>query len=123
MIRRALCCLVAIWLIIACRSFPDGKERVDGFRPFTAVIDFYQGPLDHLSPVRAGECPMYPSCSEYSRLSMERYGALKGWIMTMDRLMRCGRDETKSAPRIWVRGKMKYYDPVENNDLRTTASP
>jgi hypothetical protein len=35
--------------------------------------------------------------------------------MSMDRLMRCGRDETRTAPRILVHGKWKYYDPIESN--------
>ena len=45
------------------------------------------------------------------------FGFAKGWVMSMDRLMRCGRDETRIAPKIWVNGKLKYYDPIERNDL------
>jgi hypothetical protein len=36
-------------------------------------------------------------------------------MMAMDRLMRCGRDETRRARRILINGKWKYYDPVDNN--------
>jgi hypothetical protein len=60
---------------------------------------------------------MYPSCSEYSRKAVARFGFAKGWVMSMDRMMRCGRDETRLAPIIWVNGKLKYYDPIEKNNF------
>jgi putative component of membrane protein insertase Oxa1/YidC/SpoIIIJ protein YidD len=82
---------------------------------YEGIIRFYRGPLNHLQSVRRGECPMYPSCSEYSRQAIARFGFAKGWVMSMDRLMRCGRDETRTAPRILVHGKWKYYDPIESN--------
>ena len=82
----------------------------------TAVIDLYQGPLDHMAPVRQGVCPMYPNCSEYGREAIERHGFLKGWMMTCDRLIRCGRDELSHSPEVRVEGKTRCYDPVENNE-------
>jgi len=60
---------------------------------------------------------MYPSCSQYSLQSFEKHGILIGWIMTCDRLMRCGRDETNLSQDIFVDGKLKSYDPVEKNDF------
>ncbi len=84
---------------------------------YEGIISFYRGPLNHLRAIRRGECPMYPSCSEYSRQAIARFGFAKGWVMSMDRLMRCGRDEIRMAPKILVNGKLKYYDPIERNDL------
>lgn len=84
---------------------------------YDGIIKSYRGPLNHLKAVRRGVCPMYPSCSEYSRQAIARFGFLKGWVMSMDRLMRCGRDEMHLAPKIWVDGQLKYFDPIENNDL------
>jgi putative component of membrane protein insertase Oxa1/YidC/SpoIIIJ protein YidD len=81
------------------------------------VIEFYRGPLNHLRAVRRGECPMYPSCSEYSQQAIARFGFAKGWLMSVDRLIRCGRDEIRMTPKILVNGKLKYYDPIENNDI------
>ena len=60
---------------------------------------------------------MHPSCSEYARQAMAKHGRVKGWLMATDRLMRCGRDETRLAPKVWVNGQIKYYDPVDNNDF------
>ena len=82
---------------------------------YDGVIDYYSGSLNHLSAVRRGGCPMHPSCSQYSRNAVKRYGFVTGWIMTMDRLLRCGRDELKTAPRVFVNGDWKYYDPVDQN--------
>ena len=60
---------------------------------------------------------MHPSCSEYSRQAVEKHGFAVGWPMTLDRLMRCGRDEVKRSPMVYVDGMWKYYDPLENNDF------
>jgi hypothetical protein len=60
---------------------------------------------------------MYPSDSEYSLQSIKKHGMLAGWVMSMDRLMRCGRDETRLSPGVFVNGKWKTYDPVEKNDF------
>jgi len=85
--------------------------------PLSLMVRFYRGPLNHLSAVRYGECPMYPSDSEYSLQSIQKHGMLVGWIMAMDRLMRCGRDETRLSPQVFINGKWKTYDPVEKNDF------
>jgi putative component of membrane protein insertase Oxa1/YidC/SpoIIIJ protein YidD len=83
-----------------------------------AFVRFYQGPLDHLSAVKQGECPMSPSCSEYSIQSLQKHGFLMGWIMSCDRLMRCGNDELRVSPEIMSNGKLKCYDPVSHFTLR-----
>jgi len=79
-------------------------------------LDIYRGPLNHLNAVKRGVCPMYPSCSEYSRQAVEKHGFAVGWAMAMDRLLRCGRDELRRAPTILVHGEWKFYDPLSAND-------
>lgn len=108
--------LAAIILLCACgHAGPAEKTAKDDLGLSGALLDFYRGPLNHLKAVRHGECPMHPSCSEYCRQAIQTYGPIQGWIMTCDRLMRCGRDETRIAPRILVNGRLKYYDPPANN--------
>jgi putative component of membrane protein insertase Oxa1/YidC/SpoIIIJ protein YidD/uncharacterized OB-fold protein len=34
-------------------------------------------------------CRFFPSCSEYSIIALEKYGFLKGWYLTLERLKRC----------------------------------
>lgn len=96
-----------------------------GTDPLATLIKWYRGPLNHLSAVRHNRCPMVPSCSEYALQAIERHGPVKGWLLTCDRLLRCGREETDTAPRIWAHGHWHFYDPVENNDhlLRPQSDP
>ncbi len=71
----------------------------------------------YISPVIGDRCPMYPSCSHYSTEALRKNGTIMGIIMTCDRLIRCGRDETKHSPAIFVNSEKYTYDPVDNNDF------
>jgi len=42
-----------------------------------------------ISPLLPAACRFYPSCSEYMRQAVARYGALKGIWMGLRRLARC----------------------------------
>lgn len=83
--------------------------------PASEIIRFYQGPLDHLSAVRHGGCPMHPNCSAYGISAIKKHGGLIGWMMTFDRLIRCGLDETYLSSEVLVGGKWKYVDTLEQN--------
>jgi putative component of membrane protein insertase Oxa1/YidC/SpoIIIJ protein YidD len=116
--RPLLTWLAFFSALLGCNHAPPSEqEKRIGFNPMLSLVEFYRGPLDSLSAVKTGECPMYPSCSEYGIQALEKHGAFVGWMMTCDRLMRCGRSEMKLAPTIYVDGKAKYYDPVEKNDF------
>jgi uncharacterized protein len=79
-----------------------------------APIHFYR---TYLSGADGQRCPMTPSCSRYALTAIERHGALMGWIMACDRLMRCGRDELKHSPSVMTRSGVHCQDAVENNDF------
>ncbi len=57
----------------------------------------------YISPADGDRCSMHPSCSSYCMNAVEKHGFLKGWVMTCDRLLRCGRDESKHSPPV-IRG-------------------
>jgi putative membrane protein insertion efficiency factor len=82
--------------------------------PFLFPIHLYR---KHISSSGGDRCPMYPSCSTYSLEAFEKHGVIKGWIMTCDRLMRCGRDELRFGSPVIIRGKTRTYDSVNNNDF------
>ncbi len=42
-----------------------------------------------LSPLLPAACRYQPTCSEYAREAVERYGALRGTILAARRLSRC----------------------------------
>jgi hypothetical protein len=78
------------------------------------VISFYQ---EYLSPLDTSECPSFPRCSEYAKAAIKKHGLLKGWILIVDRLFHEGSEELKVSGQIINHGKLKIYDPVENNDF------
>ena len=115
---KSMLFLILFSLIVSCTYSNSMQTETDrGTDPLSLMTRFYRGPLNHLSAVRSGECPMYPSDSEYSLQSIQKHGMLIGWIMAMDRLMRCGRDETRLSPEVFINGKSKTYDPVGKNDF------
>ncbi len=42
-----------------------------------------------LSPLLGPHCRFYPSCSQYAREAVERYGAWRGGGLAIRRLLRC----------------------------------
>lgn len=55
-------------------------------RLLVALIRFYQLAL---SPFIGNQCRFTPTCSQYAREAVERYGALKGSWMAIRRVSRC----------------------------------
>ncbi|MBO2521176.1 MAG: membrane protein insertion efficiency factor YidD [Clostridia bacterium] len=55
-------------------------------RLLAGAIRVYQKAISPLFPRR---CRFYPSCSEYTRQALLRYGLLKGGYMGVRRLLRC----------------------------------
>jgi uncharacterized protein len=102
---------IAIVFIMISASTAWSQEKSNYFPGF---IHFYQ---EYISPVDGDRCTMYPSCSRYLEKSVKKHGVLTGWIMGLDRLVRCGRDEVKNSLPVWIQGRRYTYDPVENNDF------
>ncbi len=92
----------------------DYKQRAT--KPVNAATFFVKMLGKYIGPIDGSDCPMHPSCSRYSIECFEKHGFLMGWMMTWDRLYRCGRDELELSPWIIVRGERKCFDPLENND-------
>lgn len=64
------------------------------------LVRFYQVCI---SPLFGPCCRFTPSCSEYAKIAIERFGAVKGMRLAFKRLMRC-------RP-----GQDYGYDPVPKN--------
>ncbi|OPX40500.1 MAG: hypothetical protein B1H13_07225 [Desulfobacteraceae bacterium 4484_190.3] len=101
MIKRYLLGGLICILLFSCASFKtvEKESSTGNINPLTTIVR------------------LYPSCSEYSLQCFKKHGAFIGYMMTCDRLMRCGRDELYLSPGIIVDGKLKCRDPVENNDF------
>lgn len=50
------------------------------------MIEKYQ---KYISPILGKNCKYYPSCSEYTKQAIEKYGALKGSFLGIKRICRC----------------------------------
>jgi hypothetical protein len=92
---------------------PDGPTGSSGFNLGTWLIGIYR---ENISPVDGDRCPSLPSCSSYSLQAMKKHGFFIGWMMTVDRLIHEGTEETRVSPVVYSEGKWKIFDPVENND-------
>lgn len=51
-----------------------------------SLIEFYQ---KWISPKLPPRCRYYPSCSQYAKEAIERFGLLKGGTLALLRLLRC----------------------------------
>ncbi len=72
------------------------------------LVSFYQKAI---SPHTIGACRFRPTCSEYMRIALERYGAFKGLWLGIKRILRChpfssgGFDPVPEAPETTIRRK------------------
>jgi uncharacterized protein len=57
--------------------------------PACGLIACVRGYQFALSPFLGGQCRFYPSCSQYFILAVEKYGALRGALRGVWRILRC----------------------------------
>ena len=74
-------------------------------RVLLAFIRFYR---KNISPLTPASCKYIPTCSQYGLEAIERFGALKGGLLTLWRVLRCNP---------WSRGG---YDPVPEKKAKKT---
>ena len=53
------------------------------------VLSILRGYKRFLSPWLPPACRYVPSCSEYAMSAVEKYGAVKGLVLALGRLLRC----------------------------------
>lgn len=53
---------------------------------FITAIKFYR---KYISPMKSTKCPYTPTCSQYGLEAIEKYGAFKGGLLTVWRILRC----------------------------------
>lgn len=53
------------------------------------LIDFYKKNISLWLESKNIKCKFYPTCSEYTRQAIEKYGVLKGLILGIYRVLRC----------------------------------
>ena len=98
------------------KNLMQNSDRKDGSEPNIGawLASIFR---DHISAVDGDRCPSFPSCASYSVQAFRKHGFFVGWVMTVDRLIHEGKEETAVSPLVYHRGKLRIYDPVENNDF------
>lgn len=72
-------------------------------RLLISLIRFYRKAISPLTPAT---CKYIPTCSQYGIEAIERFGAFKGTLLTIWRILRCNP---------WSRGG---YDPVPEKRVK-----
>jgi hypothetical protein len=53
------------------------------------LIKFYQKKISPIFHFFGIECKYYPSCSEYTKQAIEKYGIFKGLFLGIIRILKC----------------------------------
>jgi putative component of membrane protein insertase Oxa1/YidC/SpoIIIJ protein YidD len=107
----ALCIAAPAPLLAGSPEQNPSDPKAEG-SSWTVSIQWFQKTLSRADGSR---CPMYPSCSHYSRQAFEHYNPLTAWMLTADRLLRCGRDETRLSKPVVVNNRIKSKDTLADN--------
>ncbi|GAB6142896.1 membrane protein insertion efficiency factor YidD [Desulfocicer niacini] len=89
---------------------PESEETAHGGN----FLSFYKTVI---SATDGDRCGMSPSCSSYAARAFKKHGFFLGWIMSCDRLIRCGRDETRLSSHIRSGNRILTVDTLEDNDF------
>tara|TARA_B100000073_G_scaffold324680_1_gene307796 strand:- start:180 stop:506 length:327 start_codon:yes stop_codon:yes gene_type:complete len=74
-------------------------------KPVLFIISFYQ---NYLGKIKGSYCPMYPSCSDYGKVTIINDGYV-GVLKTFDRLHRCSHD-LENYEIIIFNNEVRYLD-------------
>ena len=53
------------------------------------IIEWYQKNISSYLEYKNIRCKFYPTCSEYTKQAIEKYGAVKGIALGIKRILRC----------------------------------
>lgn len=95
-------------------QFPATQCGIVSVKDTADSSPFFRFYKDFITPVDGDRCLMYPSCSEYSRQAFKKYGFIRGFIMTADRLTRCGSD-LYLYNTVRIEGNTFYSDTIDEN--------
>ena len=127
-IRHPVSGIVALLLIYVCSGTAcagenktieeyneiPGKKAEKQTNPVLYPVNLFR---KYISVTDGNRCPMYPTCSQYCVESFRKNGIVMGWIMSCDRIMRCGGNETDLSSPVWIKGEKRIHDPVSHNDF------
>lgn len=118
MFGRARRCLMAVCLFVLAGlilpALPWAAEMGVPPKEEPLLFSFFKS---FVSTTDSKRCSHVPSCARYAKDAVEAHGPIKGYILSCDRLIRCGGDDTQLLPQVVVDGKRYAWDPVSANDF------
>lgn len=115
---RAGRCLVTACLILLAGLIMPGRPLAaeHGALPKTdpLLFSFFKSVI---STTDGKRCSHVPSCARYAKEAVEKHGLFKGYLLSCDRLLRCGGNDREQLPQVVVGGKRYAWDPVSANDF------
>jgi len=95
-------------------SAPDAPAKPKARASVPSIImGFYGNYISQVDGTRS--CRFEPTCGDYARDAIRRHGALLGWLVACERLIRYHGD-TETYERIYHDGT-RLVDPVSDNDF------
>lgn len=97
--------VVAVVLSILAVDLSRAPDRQLSARALVLGVEVYQSLGHRLFP--RGQCRLSPTCSGYAEAVIREHGALRGGLLTLRRVLRCGPwtpTGTKDPPPIGERG-------------------
>ena len=112
--RWSAVAIIAVVISATTPVFADTlqPEAVRQNNAWTSPIGFFQKVISRADGDR---CAMYPSCSHYATQAFQRHGLIRGWILTCDRLLRCGHDEVRRSAKVRSKGRQLTLDTLKAN--------
>ena len=94
------------------------SSRKSAFSKYNPVTLFFNGSMyiyqRAVSEQISAECTFTPSCSEFSKSLIRKYGLVKGVFLTADRLTRCDGHADAEYPSSWIdRQTNKLTDQID----------
>lgn len=53
------------------------------------LINFYKKYISKIFHFKGINCKYYPTCSEYTKQAIEKYGLIKGFFLGLKRIIKC----------------------------------
>lgn len=105
--RRFLLVILSAFACVfaAAQNEESGVSSANGLAAGDYLTVYQKG----LSPLKNTHCRMYPSCSAYARLAFSHNDPATAFLLTADRLTRCGHDPSL-YPHVVMDGKLYAVD-------------
>jgi hypothetical protein len=53
------------------------------------ILELYKNFISPIFKTMGVECKYYPTCSEYAKLAIEKYGCIRGIYLSIKRIIKC----------------------------------